>query len=155
MLSDDYISPIRKFNIQLLALLCLTIAPAWAETCSIKFDNGTELQVPYTTNLDRQQKGLSGRKDVGAGLLMVFEKPAVRGVWMKDTPVALDAAFIAMNGGINSIQAMQPNTTTSHYAFTPSVAILETPATWLKRQNITVKNKIISSSCFSITAQQP
>lgn len=57
-----------------------------------------------------RQKGLQNRKKLGpdAGMLFVFENEERVSFWMDDTGIPLDIAFIARDGTIRQIEAMEP-----------------------------------------------
>lgn len=52
--------------------------------------------------------------DGDAGMLFVFRHTARPCFWMKNTPIPLSIAFLADDGTIVDIEAMQPNTLDLH-----------------------------------------
>lgn len=91
-----------------------------------------------------RQKGLMNRTFLGnhQGMIFVFPQERTHCMWMKNTPLALDVAFIDSLGRIINIATMQPNTTTSHCAKTPARFALEMKANFFKNRNIIPRMKI-------------
>ena len=100
---------------RLLALLALcAIAPstAWAEG-KVSLDiagNTVELEVATTTI--EQRTGLMNRAMLAedSGMLFVFAEPRSVAMWMKNTLIDLDAAFVDACGFILNIETMQKGT---------------------------------------------
>ena len=87
-----------------------------------------------------RERGLMFRDTLpdGTGMLFVFERPEIQGVWMRDTHVALDAAFIDEASTITSIEPLEPGDTTVKYSESPVLFVLETPRGWLAEHGVTV-----------------
>jgi len=68
------------------------------------------VSVEIANNTATRMKGLMGRKSLGAeeGMLFVFDRPGKHSFWMMNTTIPLDAIFIAENGSVVDIIAMQP-----------------------------------------------
>jgi uncharacterized membrane protein (UPF0127 family) len=69
---------------------------------------------------------------------------------MKDTPAPLSAAFVAGDGRIQSVQDMQPDTTTAHSSLRPVIAVIEVPQGELVKRGIQRDSYVIDSSCFTL-----
>ena len=82
--------------------------------------------------------GLMYRQDMPQheGMLFVFEKPQVLCFWMKNTLMALTAAFIADDGTIVNLADMKPQTTNSHCSKKPVRYVLEMKQGWFAQKNI-------------------
>ena len=63
-------------------------------------------------------------------------------MWMKNTFLALDVAFIDNMGRIINIETMQPNTTHAHCAKKPARYALEMQAGFFQKRNIIPRMKI-------------
>lgn len=132
-------------------LALLLAAPVLAsERCTLQFDQGQQLELPVVRTEVDQAKGLSGRADPSPGMLFVWEVPAPRSFWMKDTPAALDAAWIGADGRVQSVQTMQPDTLDAHSSLRPVIAVIEVPAGGLGAQGITRGSRVTSSTCFPV-----
>ncbi len=70
------------------------------------------------------------------GMLFVFEQPATQCFWMKNTPLALTAAFVAEDGTIVNLADMQPNDTASHCSTQPVRYVLEMNQGWFAQKKL-------------------
>jgi uncharacterized membrane protein (UPF0127 family) len=111
------VSTSRTASAVLLALAACAPSPgadvtgpaAGAERAGITFGQDTILVEVANTEAERA-RGLMGRSSVpdGSGMLFVFPEAAVQGVWMRDTPLPLDAAFIDEDRRISTIVELEP-----------------------------------------------
>lgn len=110
-----------------------------AEEAIVAFGSDT-LRVEVANTDAERARGLMGRETVpdGTGMLFVFADAAVQGVWMRDTPVPLDAAFLDEDGRILSIEALEPFDETVRYSQAPVLHVLEVPRGWFRRKGIEV-----------------
>jgi uncharacterized membrane protein (UPF0127 family) len=72
----------------------------------------------YANTFELRAQGLMHRENMceSCGMLFNFQQTRRAGMWMKNTLIALDVAFIRADGKITDIKAMQPhdlNTTAS------------------------------------------
>lgn len=77
---------------------------------------------------EAQARGLMFRTELGDDEAMLFPspEPAVRGFWMKNTPIPLDIIFVGTDGRISNIAAMTvPYSTQSVYSDGPASAVFE------------------------------
>lgn len=72
------------------------------------------------------------------GMLFVFPHDTQPVFWMHNTPLALDVVYMQHDGTITQIEAMQPNTDTSHPAQLPIRYALETSQGWMASHGVTV-----------------
>ena len=81
---------------------------------------------------EERARGLMFRDAVpeGTGMLFVFERTDVQGVWMKDTYVALDVAFLDQQFRVLNIEALEPQDTTPKYSAGPAAFALEVAHGW-------------------------
>lgn len=66
----------------------------------------------------------------GTGMLFVFDEPAIRSFWMRNTQVPLDIAFIDEELRVVEIERMEAETTDLHAPDEPVLYALEVPAGW-------------------------
>ena len=87
---------------------------------------------------DRNERGLMGRAKLAenAGMLLVFSRPGRYSLWMKDTLIPLDAAFLDSDGVILSIVTMSPKNFTLHSSPDDTSYALETNAGWFAKRGI-------------------
>jgi uncharacterized membrane protein (UPF0127 family) len=64
----------------------------------------------YANTFELRAQGLMFREKmcVSCGMLFNFKQPKQAGMWMKNTLIPLDVAFIRSDGKITDIKAMQP-----------------------------------------------
>ena len=77
------------------------------------------------------------------GMLFVFEQPNQQCFWMKNTLIALTAAFVADDGTIVNLADMKPQTTNPHCSLRPVRYVLEMNAGWFAKKNISAGMKVI------------
>ena len=93
-----------------------------------------EVAADFTT----RAQGLMYRESLGpnAGMLFIFDEPAIHCMWMKNTLIPLSVAFIDPNGVILNIADMQPQTEQSHCAAKPALLALEMTRGWFAQHGI-------------------
>jgi uncharacterized membrane protein (UPF0127 family) len=69
----------------------------------------------YANTFALRAQGLMHRENMceNCGMLFNFEQSKTAGMWMKNTLIPLDVAFIRQDGKITDIKAMQPHDLTS------------------------------------------
>lgn len=87
---------------------------------------------------DQRATGLMYRRQMPQheGMLFAFEQPGVQCFWMKNTVLALTAAFVADDGEIVNLADMKPQTTDSHCSARPVRYVLEMNQGWFARRGI-------------------
>jgi uncharacterized membrane protein (UPF0127 family) len=106
-------------------------APADAATAAVVVDTG-ERQLTFHVELARteeeRERGLMYRDHLApdAGMLFLFERPALQTFWMKNTLIPLDMIFISSDRAIVGIVAnAEPLTLTPRAVNEPSQFVLE------------------------------
>lgn len=84
---------------------------------------------------------LRDRVPAGTGMLFVFPESEIQGVWMKDTLVPLDAAFMDEDRIITQIERLEPGDETVRYSEVPVAYVLEVPRGWLGAHGIEVGDR--------------
>lgn len=112
------------------------------------------LQVQLADTLERRMRGLMEQAPVLNGMLLLYESPRPMTLWMKNTPTALDVAFINPDWQISKIQAMAANSEDLHESPGDVIAALEMPQGWFAANGVKVGQKIRScqalpTSCHS------
>ncbi|MEO8542306.1 MAG: DUF192 domain-containing protein [Betaproteobacteria bacterium] len=134
-------------KLRLFSFWLLTLASSWAiaqdqpqlDLPRVALGAGMyriDSQVALTP--DQRQIGLMYRKDMPQheGMLFVFEEPAQQCFWMKNTLLALTAAFVADDGTIVNLADMKPQTTDSHCSSKPVRYVLEMNQGWFAKKAI-------------------
>ncbi len=94
---------------------------------------------------DQRSVGLMFRSDMPAheGMLFVFEQPSIQCFWMKNTLLALTAAFVADDGTIVNLAYMQPQSKESHCSLKPVRFVLEMHQGWFAKKGFKAGNKLV------------
>ena len=102
--------------------------------------------------IDAQVAGTPQQRQVGLmfrhqmpqheGMLFVFEQPATQCFWMKNTLLALTAAFVAEDGTIVNLADMKPQTEDSHCSARPVRYVLEMNQGWFAAKHLRAGNKL-------------
>jgi uncharacterized membrane protein (UPF0127 family) len=106
---------------------------------TIKLNAGIHMiQAEVASTMATRAQGLMQRKAMaqGAGMLFLFDEPAVHCMWMKNTLIPLSVAFVDERGEIVNIADMQPLDETSHCASRPVRFALEMNQGWFKKRGI-------------------
>ena len=111
------------------------------------------LQVQLADTVERRMRGLMEQAPVLNGMLLVYESPRPMTLWMKNTPTALDVAFINPDWQISKIQAMAANSEDLHESPGDVIAALEMPLGWFAANGVQVGQKIRSCQALPISCQ--
>jgi uncharacterized protein len=148
-------SPIRMLPIFLTLLSCASsaggtrgpateLSPREPEHAWVIF-GADSVRVEVARTEAERERGLMFREAVpdGTGMLFVFPRPEIQGVWMQDTYVALDAAFLDESAIVLGIEPLEPGDTTVKYSESPVMFVLETPRGWLARHGVVVGDSAV------------
>jgi uncharacterized membrane protein (UPF0127 family) len=120
--------------------LLLAAAPAAAQHLPVvQLKAGMHLiRAEVAADYTSRGRGLMHRKSLApnAGMLFIFDGPALHCMWMKNTYIPLSVAFIDENGEIVSIADMQPQSEQSHCAARPALYALEMTRGWFAERGI-------------------
>ncbi len=85
-----------------------------------------------------RERGLMGRDSLpeNHGMLFVYADEQIRSFWMRNTPIALDIAFVDGNGSIINVGTMAPNTDDSTLSLGPAMYALEMSAGWFESNGV-------------------
>lgn len=136
--------------IQVLARACTALAlaflqPVYAQAVpqprlpTIELGVGMHNIVAEVARTPQQQQigmMMRTRMEPHEGMLFVFDEPAPRCFWMRDTLLPLAIAFIADDGAIVNIAEMQPRSDDSHCAAKPVRFALEMNKGWFAKRGI-------------------
>jgi len=123
--------------------ICAQVAIFWTLNYSVTGYASAPQQVSLTINGHKivasvartnaqREKGLMNQQKLGKneGMLFVFPRVEYHSMWMKNTPIPLDVAFINQNGSIINIANMAAMSLTTHTAQQPAKYTLEMNAGW-------------------------
>ena len=133
-----------------LVLACFTLS-GWAaefESVPISLVSSTtkiELSVEFAESFEQRSHGLMFRESLCAqcGMLFQYEQPQVGSMWMKNTLIPLDVAFISKSGVITDILSMKPHDLTSTRSSGKVLFALEMNVGWFAENQISVGDKLI------------
>lgn len=97
-----------------------------------------------------RQKGLMYRQSLAAneGMLFVFPEAAIQCFWMKNTPLALTAAFIAEDGTVVNLADMQPLDERTHCSARPVRFVLEMGQGWFAAKKLEAGARVRGLDAF-------
>lgn len=106
-----------------------------------------KLQVEYADTFELRSKGLMFRKTLcdQCGMLFKFDSPRHASMWMKNTYIPLDIAFITAEGVISDIIQMEPHDLTPIGSSKLVVYALEMNQGWYAKHQIKVGDKLLLS----------
>ncbi|HGA2320742.1 TPA: DUF192 domain-containing protein [Pseudomonas putida] len=130
----------------------MLISPLASADCAISFDNGAQLLLPVARTAAEQIRGLSLQSDPVPGLVFVWPQPDIRIVWMKNTPASLSAAWVGVDGIVQSVQDMEPETLTQHSSLRPAVAVIEVPKGRFSQLGIGRGSRVTAAGCIPLQA---
>ncbi|MDX1676692.1 DUF192 domain-containing protein [Arsukibacterium sp.] len=138
-----------KYQIFFL-LLSLVVVSACAapEQREITFPRATiqigdikrEVQLADTPQL--RERGLMFQQTADAGMLLLYPQPQLISLWMRNTDLALDVAFIDPLWRVIAIKPLHPLDETPVSVPTEALAALEMPRGWFQKHNIEVGEKL-------------
>jgi uncharacterized membrane protein (UPF0127 family) len=141
----------KSFFIVLVLVLTLGCAQAQVDgEPNIQFDSASlligeeELHVEYAKTFEQRARGLMFRKSLceDCGMFFKFESARFAGMWMKNTFIPLDVAFIDRNGVITDIKPLTPHSLESVGSSKEVLYALEMNQGWFAEHNIEVGDQI-------------
>ena len=101
---------------------------------------GIEISVEIADDPAERERGLMFRDSLSdeEGMLFVYGTEQTLSFWMKNTPLALDIAFIDATGLIVDIQQMEPFTEETHLSERPAMYALEMRQGWFADHGVAV-----------------
>lgn len=136
----------------LLGMLCSTLVWFSASAVTeVEFDsvrvqiNDIKLELEFAQHFEQRAQGLMFRQSLceDCGMLFLFEPEKQASMWMKNTFIPLDVAFIDRNGVITDIKALQPHDLTSVGATGVVKYALEMNQNWFKQHGIRVGDRLL------------
>lgn len=102
------------------------------------------LRAEVASTPEERQKGLMHRRSMpeNHGMVFVFERTGLWGMWMKNTYIPLSVAFISEDGRILNIEDMEPHTEDSHSASAPARYALEVKKGWFRKHKISAGQRV-------------
>ena len=140
-----------SFHALLIALLAGVGLPSAAQEGPqlnlqrIKISAGMhQIDTQLAMTPSERQIGLMNRSAMPAheGMLFVFDEPTRQCFWMKNTLLALTAAFVADDGTIVNLEDMKPQTLEPHCSTKAVRYVLEMNQGWFAKRGIKAGTKL-------------
>lgn len=136
----------QKFIVRLLVVACTFAVLFGNAVLAVEFErakvtvNDLKLDVEYALTFEQRATGLMHRKSMckNCGMLFKYSRPLIASMWMKNTYIPLDIAFVDQNGKIVDIKAMQPHDLTSISSSKEVLYALEMNQGWFKANGVEV-----------------
>jgi uncharacterized membrane protein (UPF0127 family) len=122
-----------------IALLLAAVPAAAQQLPVVQLKAGMHLiRAEVAADYATRGRGLMHRKSLApnAGMLFIFDGPALHCMWMKNTYIPLSVAFIDEKGEIVNIADMQPHSEESHCASRPALYALEMTRGWFAERGV-------------------
>ena len=120
-----------RSNYLVAFIVLLLIQPVLAEQGTVRIGD-QKFDVDIVRTPEDRVRGLSGRPDLkpNTGMLFVFDKPGMYGIWMKDMLFPIDILWVNQFGSIVHIerQASPDSYPRRFQAAKPALYVLEIPA---------------------------
>lgn len=99
----------------------------------------------YANSFELRAQGLMHREKMceSCGMLFNFEQARHAGMWMKNTLIPLDVAFIRADGKITDIKAMQPHDLTTTASSEAVLYAWEMNQGWFAKNGIQVGDTVV------------
>ncbi len=99
---------------------------------------GIAITAEIADTQELRERGLMDRDSLpeNHGMLFVYADEQIRSFWMRNTPLALDIAFLDRNGSIVNVETMEPNSDESWLSASPAMYALEMSAGWFERNGV-------------------
>lgn len=103
------------------------------------------LRVELANTYESRRVGLMNRTRIGPneGMLFVFEQEGKQCMWMKNTKMDLDVAFLDAKGILINIETMRAQSLQVHCSSSPALYALETQVDWFKSHAIRPGHKAL------------
>lgn len=126
------IDPVAKMNEVSFDRISITIGEK-------KYD------VEYAKTFEQRAQGLMFRKELceDCGMFFTFDSSKYAGMWMKNTFIPLDVAFIDRNGVITDIKPLMPHSLESVGSSKKVLYALEMNQGWFANHNVKVGDQLI------------
>ena len=104
----------------------------------------TQIRVEYADTQEKRQLGLMYRRELctNCGMLFKFDYPRIGSIWMKNTYIPLDLAYIDQHGKIIDIKQLKAHNLTPVESSSNVLYALEMNLGWFAKQDIRVGDMV-------------
>ena len=109
------------------------------------FSNDRKISVELANDPQSRALGLMYRRQMceDCGMLFKFDSVRIASIWMKNTYIPLDLAYINAFGKIVDIKQLKPHDLTSVPSSVPVLYALEMNEGWFEKNDLSVGDKVI------------
>lgn len=114
------------------------------DTIELVFSNKRKISVEFANDPQTRALGLMYRREMceDCGMLFKFDSVRIATIWMKNTYIPLDLAYINAFGKIVDIKALKPHDLTSVPSSVPVLYALEMNQGWFEENGLSVGDKV-------------
>lgn len=102
----------------------------------------TQIQVQLADTPQKRAQGLMFQQSAEPGMFLLYQKPTAISLWMANTAMALDVAYIAPDWTIAQLVQLEPFDETPVPSPGAVIAALEMPRGWFASHGIIVGQKV-------------
>lgn len=140
----------KHLRLSIIFTLCFYACLSLANSTDVKFGqvqvqvNKQNFELEYAKTFEQRAQGLMFREKMcdTCGMLFKFEEVRPAGMWMRNTLIPLDVAFIREDGKITDIKPMYPHDLTTVSASEEVLYAWEMNQGWFAKNSIKVGDKI-------------
>ena len=104
---------------------------------------GTQrIAVQLADTAEKRAQGLMFQQTADPGMFLLYQQPTEMALWMANTAMALDVAYIAPDWSIAQLVQLQPFDETPVPSPGAVIAALEMPRGWFARHGVKVGDKV-------------
>lgn len=133
----------RPVAFALLSFVALLVHAEELPRVTLSVD-GHAIHAEIAATPNARERGLMGRTELAenASMLFVFSRAGVYSLWMANTLIPLDAAFLDGDGTILAIVTMSPERLAIHSSPENTSFALETNAGWFARHGVSAGMRV-------------
>ncbi|MGP9800053.1 DUF192 domain-containing protein [Rheinheimera sp. NSM] len=102
----------------------------------------TLIDVQLADTPQKRAQGLMFQQSADPGMLLLYREPTAISLWMANTAMALDVAYIGADWTIAELITLEPFDTTAVPSQQPVIAALEMPRGWFAKHGVVVGQKV-------------
>jgi hypothetical protein len=114
------------------------------ELITLTFSNDVRIEVEYANDPQTRALGLMYRREMcdNCGMLFKFDSVKIASIWMKNTYIPLDLAYINAFGKVVDIKPLKPHDLTSVPSPVPVLYALEMNQGWFAENKIAIGDTV-------------
>jgi uncharacterized protein len=103
----------------------------------------TLIDVQLADTPQKRAQGLMFQQSADPGMLLLYREPTAISLWMANTAMALDVAYIGADWTIAELITLEPFDKTPVPSQQPVIAALEMPRGWFAKYGVVVGQKVV------------